>query len=326
VNDRPRRLRRTAALRDLCAETRLSRHALVQPHFAIAGTGEQPIDALPGIARMGEDALLRRIERDRELGIASALLFGVTSHKDPLGRTGEDPEGPLHRAVRAVKRRFGNDVTVMADVCLCTYTDHGHCGVLEHGEVHNDNSLPLLAAQAVSLAAAGADVIAPSDMMDGRVRAIRQALDAAHFEDRAIMSYAAKYASNFYGPFRQAADSAPRDQGPKDRKSYQMDCRNRAEAVREALLDQHEGADILMVKPALAYLDVIADVARAVDRPVAAYLVSGEYAAIELLAGAGLADRGALVREHFTAVRRAGASILITYHARAALEHRWLDG
>ncbi len=323
--DRPRRLRRTTALRDLCAETRIAPESLVQPHFVIASdSAEQPIDALPGIARMGVDRLLSQVEADLEIGVHNVLLFGVTTQKDREGRTGEDQASPAHRGVRALKARFGDDLCVAADVCLCTYTDHGHCGLLHEGEVDNDSSLPRLAAQAVSLAEAGADVIAPSDMMDGRVRAIRDALDLAGFEGRSIMSYAAKYASSFYGPFRIAADSAPKNAGPRDRKSYQMDFRNRKEAVREALLDQHEGADILMVKPALAYLDVIRDVSLAVDRPVAAYLVSGEYAALELLAREGLGNRADLVREHLTAVRRAGADILITYHARAALANRWL--
>ncbi len=325
MSDRPRRLRRTAALRDLCAEVRIAPASLIQPHFVVADDrADRPIVALPGISRMGIEPLLRRVEADLELGIRSVLLFGVTDHKDPEGRTGEDANGPAQRAVAALKRRFGDDLTVMADVCLCTYTDHGHCGLLHEGQVANDPSLPRLAAQAVSLAEAGADVIAPSDMMDGRVAAIRRALDGRGFVDRAIMSYAAKYASAFYGPFREAADSAPKNAGPKDRKSYQMDYRNGREAVREALLDQAEGADILMVKPALAYLDVIAAVRQAVDRPVAAYLVSGEYAAIKLLAREGLAAEADLVREHFTAVRRAGADALITYHARAALEQRWL--
>jgi porphobilinogen synthase len=325
MTDRPRRLRRTPVLRDLCAETRISPHSLIQPHFVVAqDRSDQPIEALPGIARMGIEPLMRRVEQDRELGIRNVLLFGVADHKDAEGRTGEDPAGPAHRAARALKQRFGDDLTVVADVCLCTYTDHGHCGVLTRGEVDNDRSLPRLAAQAVALADAGADVIAPSDMMDGRVRAIRSALDERGHSDVAILSYAAKFASSFYGPFREAADSAPKNAGPKDRKSYQMDYRNGREAVREALLDQQEGADILMVKPALAYLDVIAAVRAAVDRPVAAYLVSGEFAAIKLLAREGLANEADLVREHFTAVRRAGADILITYHARAALEQRWL--
>ena len=323
--ERPRRLRRGPTLRDLVAETRVSAEGLVQPHFVVPDdAADVPIDAMPGISRMGIDPLLRRVERDRELGVRTVLLFGVVKDKDARGTAGEDENGPVHRALRALEKNFGDDLTVIADVCLCTYTDHGHCGVVDGERVLNDPSLPLLAAQAVALARSGADVIAPSDMMDGRVRAIREGLDAAGFEDRAIMSYAAKYASNFYGPFREAADSAPRGRGPADRKTYQMDYRNRREAVREATLDANEGADILMVKPALAYLDVIAEVRARVDRPVAAYLVSGEYAAVELLAERGLADRGALVHEHLHAVRRAGADILITYHARAALQHGWL--
>ncbi|MCC6671847.1 MAG: porphobilinogen synthase [Planctomycetes bacterium] len=325
MHDRPRRLRATPAMRDLVAETRVVPAQLVQPHFVVPeDRAEVPIPALPGIARMGVDTLVRRVAADRELGIRTALLFGVVDKKDPLGRAGEDPQGPVHRACAALKREFGDEVTVVADVCLCTYTDHGHCGVVEGPRVRNDESLPLLARQAVSLARAGADVVAPSDMMDGRVAAIRAGLDAAGLTECAILSYAAKYASNFYGPFRQAADSAPRAGGPKDRKTYQMDYRNRAEAVREALLDQAEGADLLMVKPALAYLDVIAAVRAAVARPLAAYLVSGEYAAVEALAEKGLADRGALVHEHLHAVRRAGADLLITYHARPALQHGWL--
>jgi porphobilinogen synthase len=325
VPDRPRRLRATAALRELVAETHVRPQQLVQPHFVVAAAdAEEPIAALPGIARMGVAPLLRRVRADLELGVRTVLLFGVVDAKDARGSAGEDPDGPLHRAVRALVREFAGELTVIADVCLCTYTDHGHCGVLDGGRVVNDPTLPLLAAQAVSLARAGAHLVAPSDMMDGRVRAIRGALDDGGHGEVGILAYAAKYASSFYGPFRQAADSAPRGQGPRDRRSYQMDYRNRAEAVREALLDQQEGADLLMVKPALAYLDVIAAVKAAVARPVAAYLVSGEYAAVEALAEKGLADRGALVHEHLHAVRRAGADVLITYHARAALEHRWL--
>jgi porphobilinogen synthase len=327
MNDRPRRMRRTATLRNLVAETRVVAEQLVQPHFVVADDGaETAIPALPGIARTGLNALLARVAADCELGVRSVLLFGVVDQKDARGSAGEDARSPVHRAVNALKREFGDDLTVIADVCLCTYTDHGHCGVIADGRVQNDNSLPLLAAQATSLARAGADVVAPSDMMDGRVAAIRRALDADGHTDTAILAYAAKYASNFYGPFRLAADSAPRagSHGPKDRRSYQMDYRNGREAVREALLDQHEGADLLMVKPALAYLDVIAAVRAAVARPVAAYLVSGEYAAVEALAEKGLADRGALVHEHLHAVRRAGADVLITYHARAALQHGWL--
>lgn len=323
--DRPRRLRATPAIRELVAETRVAAHQLVQPHFVVADDrAEVAIPALPGIARMGKDVLRRRVAADLELGIRTALLFGVVDTKDAHGTAGEDARSPVQQSTALLKREFGDDLTVIADVCLCTYTDHGHCGVVDGNHVRNDESLPLLARQAVSLARAGADLVAPSDMMDGRVRAIREALDHDGRTGVGILAYAAKYASNFYGPFRQAADSAPRAQGPKDRRTYQMDYRNRTEAVREALLDQAEGADMLMVKPALAYLDVIAAVKAATARPIAAYLVSGEYAAVEALAEKGLADRGALVHEHLHAVRRAGADVLITYHARAALQHRWI--
>ncbi|MCB9869072.1 MAG: porphobilinogen synthase [Planctomycetes bacterium] len=325
MNIRPRRLRRTAALRDLVAETTVDSRALVQPHFVLPGDRDtQPIDAMPGIARMGCEPLLQRVEADLELGIRSVLLFGVGAPKDATGSAGSDPQSPAHRAITRLKAAFGEDLTVIADVCLCTYTDHGHCGLLEGGQVANDPSLPLLARQAVSLAAAGADVIAPSDMMDGRVAAIRQGLDVDGFADRAILSYAVKYASSFYGPFREAADSAPKSVGPRDRKTYQMDWRNRDEALREAELDLAEGADILMVKPALAYLDVIARVADHTGAPIAAYLVSGEYSMIKLMAGAGMAEERELVREHLHAVRRAGARILVTYHARQALAEGWL--
>lgn len=322
---RPRRLRRSAALRDLVAETHVPSSCLVQPHFVLpVDDAVEPLGSMPGIDRLGVEPLLRRVESDLELGIHTALLFGIPESKDAVGSPGEDPEGPVHRATRALKEHFGQDLTVITDVCLCTYTDHGHCGLLQDGEVDNDSSLPRLAAQAVSLAQAGADVIAPSDMMDGRVRAIRDALDGEGFSNRSILSYAVKYASSFYGPFREAAESAPKDAGPRDRKTYQMDLRNVCEAVREASIDVEEGADILMVKPALAYLDVIARVKDEVSVPLAAYLVSGEYAAIELMAREGLAAKSALVLEHLHAVRRAGADILITYHAREALREAWL--
>jgi len=322
---RPRRLRRTPVLRELVAETRIHPSALVQPHFVLPDQNKvEPLSSMPGIDRMGVEPLLRQVEEDMELGIRSVLLFGIPEHKDPRGSSGEDLGGPAHLAATQLKERFGDDVCVMTDVCLCTYTDHGHCGVLKEGQVDNDPSLELLANQAVALAKAGADVIAPSDMMDGRVRAIREALDENGFSDRAIMSYAVKFASSFYGPFRDAAESAPKDQGPKDRKTYQMDLRNWREAVREAQLDEAEGADILMVKPALAYLDVITRVREHTKLPLAAYLVSGEYAMVKLMAREGLAKEPDLVREHLSAVQRAGADILITYHARQALRERWL--
>lgn len=327
IHDRPRRLRKSRPTRELVAETRVHKSDLVQPHFVVADdAAEVPVDALPGISRQGVEPLLRTVEQDLELGVTSALLFGVVDTKDAHGTAGHDPNGPVQRAVQALKARFGDDLQVITDVCLCTYTDHGHCGVVDGDRVDNDPSLPLLAQQAVSLAEAGADMVAPSDMMDGRVLAMRDALDEAGHSDCSIMSYSAKYASNFYGPFREAAASAPKGgSGPKDRKTYQMDYRNRSEAVREAVLDVEEGADVIMVKPALAYLDVIQSIRATVDRPVAAYLVSGEYAAVEALAEKGLADRASLVHEHLTAVRRAGADILITYHARRALREGWLD-
>ncbi len=316
---------RTAAIRNLTAETHIPKAALVQPHFVLPDRDRvEAIASMPGIERTGVEPLLRRVEDDLELGISSVLLFGIPAHKDARGSAGEDQEGPAHQAANHLKQRFGEDLTVMTDVCLCTYTDHGHCGVLKDGQIDNDPSLELLARQSVALAEAGADVIAPSDMMDGRVRAIREALDENGFADRAIMSYAVKFASSFYGPFREAAESAPKEQGPKDRKTYQMDLRNWQEALREAALDEAEGADILMVKPALAYLDVIARVVGQTNLPVAAYLVSGEYAMVKLMAREGLAREADLVREHLLAVRRAGARILITYHGRQALAEGWL--
>jgi porphobilinogen synthase len=322
---RPRRMRRTAAIRDLVAETHVAAPSLVQPHFVLPGDNDvQPIQAMPGIDRMGPEALVRRVEADLELGIQNVLLFGVPDEKDATGSGGQDPNSPAHRATARLKQEFGADLTVMTDVCLCTYTDHGHCGLIKDGEVDNDPSLPLLTQQAVTLAAAGADVIAPSDMMDGRVRAIRDGLEENGFDDRLLMSYAVKFASSFYGPFREAAHSAPKDAGPKDRTSYQMDLRNWREALGEAVLDEEEGADILMVKPALAYLDIIARVADQTELPVAAYLVSGEYSMIKLMVREGYATEADLVREHLHAVRRAGARILITYHGRQALEERWL--
>ncbi len=322
---RPRRLRRTAAIRDMVADSHIANSALVQPHFVLPDDKAcQNLDAMPDIQRMGCEPLLKQVETDLELGINSVLLFAIPSQKDARGSAGQDSNSPAHRATAALKKQFGEDLTVMTDVCLCTYTDHGHCGVLKNGQVDNDPSLELLAAQALSLAEAGADVIAPSDMMDGRVAAIRQGLDQAGFSDRSIMSYAVKYASSFYGPFREAAESAPKDCGPKDRKTYQMDNRNWREALREAKLDEEEGADILMVKPALAYLDIIQRLRQQTSLPLAAYLVSGEYAMVKLMAREGLADERQLAMEHLHSVHRAGAQILITYHARQALANKWL--
>lgn len=327
--ERPRRLRRSAALRDLVAETRVHPDQLVMPHFCLdADAGHEPIESMPGIARLGRAELVEAVRADLDLGLRHVLLFGLAhhEHKDAHGTHSADAEGAVPRAVAALKEAFGARVNVMTDVCLCAYTDHGHCGFVEGGRVVNDASLAALARMARTHAEAGADVVAPSDMMDGRVAAIRAELDGHGFEDVALMSYAVKYASAYYGPFRDAADSAPgaNDAVPRDRKTYQMDPRNRREAAREIALDADEGADILMVKPALAYLDVIRDVADRSDLPVAAYNVSGEYSMVKAAAARGWADEAAVVSENLHAFARAGANVIITYHAREALRGGWL--
>ncbi len=321
---RPRRLRRTAALRDLVAETRLRPEQLVMPHFVLPATkGAEPIASMPGISRTGVDDLVRAVEADRKLGIRTVLLFGAPPEdaKDATGSASHATGGAVPQAVRALRRALGDDLVIITDVCLCAYTDHGHCGVLTNGKVDNDRSLRPLAEMALAHADAGVDLVAPSDMMDGRVAALRGALDARGHQQVGIMSYAVKYASAYYGPFRDAAGSAP---GHGDRRGYQMDPRNAAEGVREALLDQAEGADIVMVKPALAYLDVIRRVKDACSLPLAAYNVSGEYAAVKAAAERGWLDEALAVRENLHAMVRAGADIVITYHAREALQKGWL--
>ncbi len=312
---RMRRLRQSEAIRSLTAETRLSADQFVMPYFVREGRGvREAIDAMPGQFRFSPDTLLGELEELIRAGIKAVLLFGVSGKKDARASMAAAEQGLIQKAVREIKKRFP-ELLVITDVCLCAYTDHGHCGVLtDSGSVDNDASLEILARSALSHAEAGADIVAPSDMMDGRVKAIRAMLDQSGFEHLPIMSYAAKYASAFYGPFRDAAKSAP---GFGDRKSYQMNPANASEAVREAALDIREGADMVMVKPALAYLDVIRAVASAFPAvPVAAYAVSGEYAMIEAAAQKGWADRQAAVMETMTAMARAGARILITYHAR----------
>ncbi len=322
---RPRRLRRTRAIRDLVAETQVAAEQLIMPHFVHpARRGSTPIPSMPGIEQMGYDDLLARVEADLELGIRAILLFGHPHDgtKAPDGRAAADPNGAVQHAVRELKGRFSDDLVVMTDVCLCAYMDHGHCGVLgDDGRVANDASLAPLVDAALSHAEAGADFVAPSDMMDGRVAAIRDGLDAAGLDSVAILSYAVKYASAYYGPFRDAADSTP---SAGDRKSYQMDPRNVLEALRETELDTAEGADMLMVKPALAYLDVIRAVRETSELPLAAYNVSGEYSAVKAAAANGWLDEAEIVRENLLGMRRAGADQIITYHARDALEGRWL--
>jgi porphobilinogen synthase len=321
---RPRRLRTSAAMRELVAETTVQARQLVMPHFVLpAAKANEAIPSMPGISRTGVDDLLRAVEADHKLGIKSVLLFGTppAGAKNSTGTSASDPQGAVPRAVRALRSAFGGDLVIMTDVCLCAYTDHGHCGVLLDGAVDNDRSLVPLAAMALAHAEAGADLVAPSDMMDGRVAALRGALDADGFTDTGILSYAVKYASAYYGPFRDAADSSPQH---GDRRSYQMDSRNSAEAEREAKLDEAEGADMVMVKPALAYLDIIRRVRAVTNLPLAAYNVSGEYSAVKAAAERGWLDEAAIVRENLHAMVRAGADIVITYHARAALAGRWI--
>jgi porphobilinogen synthase len=305
-------------MRRLVAETRPTRDGLVLPLFVVPGTGvRQPVGAMPGVAQLSIDRLVEECREVHDLGIPAVILFGIPEHKDARGSGAYAAQGIVQRAVAAVKEAVP-ELLVITDVCLCEYTDHGHCGVIRGADVDNDATLELLVAEAVSHAGAGADLVAPSDMMDGRVGAIRTGLDAAGFADVAIMAYAVKYASAFYGPFREAAQSAPQF---GDRRSYQMDPPNAREARREVALDVAEGADIVMVKPALPYLDVIHQVRACVDVPVAAYSVSGEYAMIKAAAAAGMLDEERAMLEAHTAIVRAGASIVLTYFAKELARH-----
>jgi porphobilinogen synthase len=312
---RGRRLRRTIALRGLVRETRLSPSMLVAPLFVRPGDGvREPIASMPGQFRLSVDETMREADRLLESGVRAVLLFGLPESKDAEGSGAWDDDGIVQGAVRQLRRAAGDELVVIADVCLCEYTTHGHCGVVRDGSVDNDETVSLLARTAASLAAAGADVVAPSAMMDGQVRAIRAALDASG-SDSAILAYAAKHASAFYGPFREAADSAP---AFGDRRAYQMDPANGREAVREILADVAEGADAVMVKPALPALDLVAAARAATNVPVAAYQVSGEYAALCAAAERGWLDRRAAALESLTAMARAGAGILVTYFAAEA--------
>ena len=318
---RLRRLRKTAVLRDLVRETELSARHLVYPMFVELGTDSRtPIETMPGIDRLSINHAVEEAGQAAALGVPAVILFGIPDHKDAQASGAYDDEGVVQLAVRAIKEAHP-DLVVMTDVCLCEYTSHGHCGVVrDDGQVDNDVSLELLAKTAISHAAAGADAVAPSDMMDGRVGAIRAQLDAEGHSETPIVAYSSKFASAFYGPFREAADSTP---AFGDRRSYQMDPANADEAVREALIDVEEGADIVMVKPALPYLDVVRRVKDATGVPVAAYNVSGEYAMIKAAAAAGYLDERAAVLEALTGIRRAGADIVITYHAKDVAQ--WLQ-
>ena len=316
---RPRRLRRSEILRSLVRETRLSTAGFVYPMFVCPGSKvRKEVGSMPGVYQQSVDQIVEECREVAALGIAAVILFGLPETKDATGASSLSASGVVQRAVEGIKKAKLN-LLVITDVCLCEYTDHGHCGVIENGEVANDATLKILAEQALSHARAGADIVAPSDMMDGRVAAVRKKLDENSFADIAILSYAAKYSSAFYGPFREAAQSTPQF---GDRRSYQMDPANVREALREVALDLEEGADMVMVKPALPYLDVIRAVRERFDVPVGAYNVSGEYAMIKAAAQRGWLDEKRVVLEVLTGIQRAGADIILTYHAKDAA--KWL--
>ncbi|APV45103.1 porphobilinogen synthase [Dehalogenimonas formicexedens] len=317
---RLRRLRRTPGMRKLFRETELNAGDFIYPLFVVDGDGAaQPIPSMPGEVRHTLASLVEEIDDIVRLGIGAVILFGIPAAKDEQGLSGLDPDGIVPRAVSLIKRQVPQ-LTVITDVCLCEYTSHGHCGVVTNGEVDNDATLPLLGRMAVVHAKAGADIVAPSDMMDGRVGAIRQALDAANYKHIPIMAYSAKYASAFYGPFREAACSAP---GFGDRRGYQMDPANALEAMREISADLDEGADAVMVKPALAYLDIVRQAKDGFDCPVVAYNVSGEYSMVKAMAERGWGEEKRLALEILTSIKRAGADVIITYHAKDAA--RWIS-
>jgi len=316
---RPRRLRRTEKLRELVREHRLNAEGFIYPMFVCPGTKvRNEIGAMPGVHQQSADQIVEECREVESLGISGVILFGLPESKDPRGQSSLAKDGVVQRAIDGIKKAK-LDLVVITDVCLCEYTDHGHCGVIENGQVVNDETLTILSEQALSHARAGADLVAPSDMMDGRVGAIRTRLDENGFENIGIMAYSAKYCSGFYGPFREAAQSAPQF---GDRRSYQMDSANGNEALKEVELDLEEGADIVMVKPALAYLDIIRRVRERFDVPVAAYNVSGEYSMVKAAAAKGWIDERRVVLEILTGIQRAGAEIVLTYHAKDVA--KWL--
>jgi porphobilinogen synthase len=318
---RPRRLRTTPLMRELVAETDIAARHLITPHFVVEGRGHvDEISSMPGVTHVSVDKLVEEVAADVELGLRSHLLFGIPEHKDDHGTAAVAGDGLVPQALKALRDRFGRDVVLVTDVCLCAYTSHGHCGFLEDGVVVNDASADQLARMALAHARAGADIVSPSDMMDGRVGAIRDLLDDEGFVNTSILAYSAKFASAYYGPFRDACDSAPRG----DRKTYQMDTRNGREALLEALLDMEEGADMVMVKPALAYLDIVRRVREQALCPVVCYNVSGEYSMVKAAVKAGFADERAVVMENLLGMRRAGADLIITYHGRDALRGGWI--
>ena len=319
---RPRRLRKSPIVREMVAETRLSKDMFIYPYFVIPGRGKvNPIDAMPGISHYSIDTLLNDVEESLKLGVNKVLLFGVGEEKTTDASSSYNSNSVVANAVKALKKSFGNDLYVITDVCTCAYTTHGHCGIMQNDYVQNDKTVEVLAKMALTHAQAGADMVAPSDMMDGRILGIREELDRNALDNTAIMSYSIKFASGYYGPFREAADSVP---GKGDRKSYQMDFHNPNETLREACLDEDEGADVLMVKPALAYLDVIHRLRQNTNLPVACYNVSGEYSMVKAAAKAGWIDQHKIIMENMYAFTRAGANMIITYHAKEILENKWM--
>jgi porphobilinogen synthase len=319
---RPRRLRKSPILRELVAETRLSKDMFIYPYFVVPGKNVlKGIEAMPGVSHFSVDTLIKDVEKSLKIGINKVLLFGVGEEKTENASSSYDKHSVVANAVRELKKEFSDELYVVTDVCTCAYTTHGHCGIVQHGYVQNDQTVDVLARMALTHAEAGADMVSPSDMMDGRILGIREKLDKNNLENTAIMSYSIKFASAYYGPFREAADSAP---GKGDRKAYQMDFRNPREAMRESKLDEQEGADILMVKPALAYLDVIKGLRESTNLPVACYNVSGEYSMVKAAGAKGWIDEQKVIMENMYAFNRAGASIIITYHAREIMEKGWI--
>ena len=309
-------------MREMVAETRLSKDMFIYPYFVVPGKNTvHGIDAMPGVSHFSSDTLVKDVEKSLKLGINKVLLFGVGEQKTEDASSSYDKNSVVANAVRELKAAFGKDIFVVTDVCTCAYTTHGHCGIMHDDYVHNDETVNVLAKMALTHAKAGADMVAPSDMMDGRILGIRNVLDQNNLENTSIMSYSIKFASAYYGPFREAADSAP-DKG--DRKAYQMDFRNAGETMREAKLDEQEGADILMVKPALAYLDIIHRLKQNTGLPVACYNVSGEYSMVKAAGQKGWIDEQKVIMENMYAFSRAGADIIITYHAREILEKGWM--
>ncbi|PTS99185.1 porphobilinogen synthase [Pedobacter sp. HMWF019] len=319
---RPRRLRKNPIVREMIAETRLSKDMFIYPYFIVPGNGVvHALDAMPGINHYSTDTLIKDVEKGLKLGVNKIMLFGVGDEKSEDAHSAYHDHSLVPVAVRELKKNFGDDLYVVTDVCVCSYTTHGHCGILKDDYVQNDATVEVIAKMGLAHAEAGADMLAPSDMMDGRIGAMRSVLDGAGFVNTAIMSHATKFASAYYGPFREAADCTP---SKGDRKAYQMDFRNGNEALREALLDESEGADVLMVKPALAYLDVMHNLKQHTDLPIACYNVSGEYSMVKAAAERGWIDEQKVVMETMHAFARAGASIITTYHIRDIVEKNWL--